>query len=69
VKWLTKEYTRDISLSRKISQNCVQCSLQRFEHALPLSTLCPKMVTPKHKETQMTLAEDLIIIAAQDVDF
>lgn len=31
--------------------------------------LVPKMPTPEHKETRMTLAGDLITMADQDVDF
>jgi hypothetical protein len=29
----------------------------------------PKMLTPTHKGTRMTLARDLITVADQDVDF
>jgi hypothetical protein len=62
------EYSGDISGSRNNSWKCSQYSSQRFQHALPMSTLgSKKMLTPEHKETGMTLAVDLITTADQDI--
>jgi hypothetical protein len=45
-----------------------QYSSPTFKYALSLSTLGPKMLSPKCKQTQITLAGDQIIMADQDVD-
>jgi hypothetical protein len=57
---------RVFSGSSNISWKCSQYSSQRFEHAL---FMVPKVLTPEHKEKQVTLAGDLITKADQDVDF